>query len=317
MPRTGFVYHPHTTLHRTGSGHPECPERLQSIVRRLEECGALDDAERHEPAAAKVEHIAAIHADTYIQRVEAACRDGQTSIDSGDTTISADSYEAALLAAGGVLDAVDRLIDGRWKNAFVACRPPGHHAEQDLAMGFCLFNNVAVAAAYLRRHHGIDRVAILDWDVHHGNGTQHTFEADPAVHYTSLHQWPLYPGTGRADERGVDEGTGATLNCLMAPGQGDDDYRRVLEEQVLPELDRFAPQVILISAGFDAHEADPLSATRVTEAGYREMTRLVTALATQHTGGRLLSVLEGGYDLEALAASVQVHVEALLEAPAS
>ena len=316
MPRTGFVYHPHATRHRTGPGHPECAGRLQAIIERLEECGALDDAERHEPAPAAVDQIAAIHAETYIRHVEKACREGASMVDTEDTAISADSYSAALLAAGGALDAVDRLMDGRWQNAFVACRPPGHHAERDLAMGFCLFNNVAVAAAYLRQHHDVERVAILDWDVHHGNGTQHAFEADPAVHYTSLHQWPLYPGTGRADERGIEAGRGATLNCLMAPGQGDDDYRRVIEEQVLPELDRFAPQVMLISAGFDAHQADPLSATRVTETGYLEMTRLVTALAAQHAGGRVLSLLEGGYDLDALAASVQIHVESLLDAPA-
>ena len=315
MPRTGFVYHPHTIRHRTGPGHPESPERLKSIIRRLEDSGAMADLERHEPTPAGLEWIGEIHDAGYVRHVEEACSRGRRTLDSEDTAISADSYEAARLAAGGALDAADRLMSGRWKNAFVACRPPGHHAENRLAMGFCLFNNVAVAAAYLRRHHGVERVAIVDWDVHHGNGTQHAFEADPSVFYASLHQWPLYPGTGRADERGVGEGRGTTLNCPMSPGTGDDDYLRVLEEQVLPEMDRFEPQVVLVSAGFDAHEADPLSATRVTEDGYREMTRLVSALAAQHASGRVLSLLEGGYNLEALASCVEIHLEGLLEAP--
>ena len=317
MSRTGFVYHSRYVDHVTGPGHPECPERLEAIVRRLGDSGALGDLQRHEPAPADPEWVGAIHDSGYIRRVEAACASGRPILDEPDTAICADSYAAALLAVGGALDASDRLMEGTWQNAFVACRPPGHHAENRTAMGFCLFNNVAVAAAYLRRRHGVGRVAIVDWDVHHGNGTQHAFEADPSVYYVSLHQWPLYPGTGRAEERGVGEGRGATLNCPMPPGTGDDDYIRVFEETILPELDRFAPEVLLISAGFDAHRADPLSATRVTEDGYRKMTRLLADLAASHTGGRILSLLEGGYDLEALASSVQIHLEGLLEAPAA
>ncbi len=270
-----------------------------------------------EPAPVETEWLLAVHDAAYVRRVREACEGGRPVLDSADTAISTGSYRTALLAAGGALQAADRIMDGSWSNAFVACRPPGHHAEPSLAMGFCLFNNAAVAAAYLWRHHQVERVAVLDWDVHHGNGTQHAFEEDPTVYYISLHQWPLYPGTGRADERGRGEGTGTTLNCPMDPGDGDDAYLRTFEERVLPELERFAPGVIIVSAGFDAHAADPLSATRVSEEGYRRMTRLLAGLAASTSRGRVLSLLEGGYDLEALATSVQVHLEELRAAPAA
>src|SRR5262245_21934620 len=203
-------------------------------------------------------------------------------------------------------------MDGTWANAFVACRPPGHHAERDEAMGFCLFNNVAVAAAHLRAAHGLARVAILDWDVHHGNGTQHTFEADPSVFYASLHQRPWYPGTGAADERGVGAGEGATLNCPQSAGTGDREWLRTLEMQVIPALERFAPEFVLVSAGFDAHERDPLSYTQVTTEGFRRMTEVVQAFAVSRCGGRVVSLLEGGYELQALADSVEAHVSTLL-----
>jgi acetoin utilization deacetylase AcuC-like enzyme len=205
-------------------------------------------------------------------------------------------------------------MDGTWANAFVACRPPGHHAEFERAMGFCLFNNVAVAAAHLRRARGVERVAIVDWDVHHGNGTQHAFESDPTVFYASLHQWPWYPGTGAADERGVGAGEGATLNCPMSAWTGDREWLRAVETQVLPALERFDPGFVLVSAGFDAHEQDPLSHTRVTTDGFRRMTDLVNALAASRCGGRVVSLLEGGYDLDSLADSVEAHVGGLLAA---
>jgi acetoin utilization deacetylase AcuC-like enzyme len=208
-------------------------------------------------------------------------------------------------------------MDGVWANAFVACRPPGHHAEAREAMGFCLFNNVAVAAAHLRIRRGVERVAILDWDVHHGNGTQHIFEADPSVFYASLHQWPWYPGTGAADECGIGAGDGATLNCPMRAGTGDREWLHALETQVFPALEAFDPGFVLVSAGFDAHERDPLSHTRVTTDGFRRMTELAKALAASRCGGRLVSVLEGGYDLGALAESVEAHVAELLASSSS
>jgi acetoin utilization deacetylase AcuC-like enzyme len=309
--RTGLVYHPLYRNHLTGPDHPERPERVVAVVRRLEESGLTQEIDVMEPGAAETRWLALVHGEDYIARVRDTCERGDPLLDSGDTSISTASYKIALLAAGGALAAADRILAGDWRNAFVACRPPGHHAEARQGMGFCLFNNAAVVAAYLRHKAGVDRVAVLDWDVHHGNGTQHIFETDPTVFYASLHQWPLYPGTGRAEERGVGAGVGATLNCPMSAGDGDDEYLRAFDDAVLPALSRFAPEVVVISAGFDAHSADPLSGTRVSTEGFRLMTRLVADLARSSARGRVISLLEGGYDLEALAASVQVHVEEL------
>ncbi|TDI34844.1 MAG: histone deacetylase [Acidobacteria bacterium] len=306
---TGFVFHPLSLHHLTGSDHPERPERVLAIQDRLRDGGVLAELEVLQPEPVETRWLREVHSPDYISRVEQACADGRPVVDSADTAISPGSWKAALLAAGGALQAVDRVMSGEWANGFVSCRPPGHHAEHNLAMGFCLFNNVAVAAAYLRARHGLERVAIVDWDVHHGNGTQHIFEDDPSVFYASLHQWPLYPGTGRAQERGRGAGVGATLNCPMDPGAGDDAYLKVMEEQVLPALAKFAPQAILVSAGFDAHRDDPLSATMVTEEGYRRMSRLLLDLAADACQGRLVSMLEGGYDLRALAASVEIHLQ--------
>ncbi len=306
---TGFVFHPLSIHHLTGPDHPERPERVLAIQDRLRDGGVLAELQELQPEPVETRWLQEVHSAEYVQRVEQACADGREVVDSADTAISPGSWKAALLAAGGALQAVDRVMSGEWAIGFVSCRPPGHHAERNVAMGFCLFNNVAVAAAYLRAHHGLKRVAIVDWDVHHGNGTQHIFEGDPAVFYASLHQWPLYPGTGRAQERGRGAGVGATLNCPMDPGDGDDAYLKVMEEQVLPALAKFAPQAILVSAGFDAHRDDPLSATEVSEEGYRRMSRLLLDLAADTCEGRLVSLLEGGYDLRALAASVEIHLQ--------
>jgi acetoin utilization deacetylase AcuC-like enzyme len=313
--RTGLVHHPVFAAHDTGHGHPERPARLAAVLARLESSGLLAQVDRFTPDPAPVAWLMAVHDEDYVERVERACASGVRVLDFGDTVVSEDSWQAALVAAGGAVQAVDKVMDGVWANAFVACRPPGHHAEVSEAMGFCLFNNVAVAAAHLRRVRGVERVAILDWDVHHGNGTQHAFESDPTVFYASLHQWPWYPGTGAADERGVGAGEGATLNCPMAAGTGDGEWLSAIESKVLPALERFDPGFILISAGFDAHEQDPLSHTRVTTDGFRRMTRLVKVLAEARCGGRVVSLLEGGYDLDALASSVEGHVGELLERP--
>jgi acetoin utilization deacetylase AcuC-like enzyme len=207
--------------------------------------------------------------------------------------------------------AVDLVLDGVCDNAFVPARPPGHHAERAEAMGFCLFNNAAIAAAHLRLRRGLGRVAILDWDVHHGNGTQHLFEADPAVFYASLHQWPLYPGTGKADERGRDAGEGATLNAPQPPGAGDREWLAALDGTILPALEAFRPEFLVVSAGFDAHERDPLAQTRLSTEAFGRMTASALDLARRCCGGRLVSLLEGGYDLDALADSVAAHVAEL------
>ena len=314
MAPVGFVTHPLFAEHLTGAGHPERPERLAAIEARLRTSGIWDELAVHEPPAAPLAWLTAVHAPDYVRHLERACELGSAMLDAGDTTVSPQSYRAAALAAGGAVDAADRVLSGEWRNAFVACRPPGHHAEAREAMGFCLLNNVAVAARWLRNEGGVQRVAILDWDVHHGNGTQHVFESDPTVFYASLHQWPWYPGTGAADERGTGEGRGATLNCPLAAGTGDVEWLRALEDQVLPALEAFAPEFVLISAGFDAHDADPLSTTHVTDEGFRRMTQLVRDFAGSRCQGRLVSVLEGGYDLDALGRSVEAHVSELLRA---
>jgi acetoin utilization deacetylase AcuC-like enzyme len=314
MPPTGFVTHAAFLAHDTGAAHAERRARLEVLEPHLASEGLLEDLERADPREATPEQLRAVHDADYVAAAERRIAAGEQVLDAGDTVVSPASWRAALLAAGGATLAVDEVQCGHWSNAFLAARPPGHHAERSHAMGFCIFNNVAVAAAHLLNQHGLERVAILDWDVHHGNGTQHTFERDPRVFFASLHQWPHYPGTGAASERGYGEGEGATLNVPMDAGDGDREYLEVFERKVLPALEDFAPQFVLISAGFDAHERDPLSSTRVTEEGYRQMTAGIADLARRHCGGKLVSLLEGGYDLDALKRSVGVHLAGLLEA---
>jgi acetoin utilization deacetylase AcuC-like enzyme len=308
------VHHAVFGRHDTGRGHPERPARLAAIMTRLSESGLLGELDRLEPGPASAACVARIHDAGYVEAALGACAAGIRVLDGGDTVVSEASGMAALVAAGGAVEAVDRVLDGVWRSAFVACRPPGHHAERAAAMGFCLFNNVAVAAAHLRQVRGVKRVAILDWDVHHGNGTQHAFEKDPSVFYASLHQWPWYPGTGAAEERGTGPGEGATLNCPMPAGAGDREWLGALETKVMPALERFDPDFVLISAGFDAHERDPLSDTRVTTDGFGRMTQTVASFAASRCGGRVVSLLEGGYDLDALADSVEAHVAELVAA---
>ena len=318
---TGIVTHAACLEHYAGPGHPECPERLTAVLRALgaeTEAGPQDaecpagtvwlQAPRADLAA-----IEAVHSTRLAPAIQAACLGGRALVDDGDTYVCSESYTAALHAVGGTLAAVEHVLAGTWKSAFVAVRPPGHHAEEGTAMGFCLFNNVAVAARALRAR-GVERVAIVDFDVHHGNGTQHLFERDPTIFYGSQHQYPHYPGTGAASERGLGPGEGTTLNCPLPAGSGDREWLEALEGRLLRELEQFRPQFLLISAGFDAHREDPLSGTRVTTEGFREMSRSLVDFARSHCGGRVVSVLEGGYHLSALAASARVHVEQLLRA---
>lgn len=314
MSRTGFVFHQACVEHDPGVAHPERPDRLRSIHARLRDTGLLAELAVHEPRRATEEELLLAHTPAHVELVRRACAAAPRRID-GDTAVSPGSFEAALRAAGGLLDAVERVRMGEWTNGFCAVRPPGHHAEEQRAMGFCLFNNIAVAARRLRQG-GCERVAIVDWDVHHGNGTQHLFEEDPTVFYASLHQWPLYPGTGAASERGRGAGEGTTLNLPMDPGSGDLQWLGAFERELLPALEEFRPDFVLVSAGFDAHRLDPLSQVRLTEGAFREMTRLLCELAERHAGGRLVAALEGGYHLEALASSVQAHLEELKGRPA-
>jgi acetoin utilization deacetylase AcuC-like enzyme len=217
------------------------------------------------------------------------------------------------MAVSGVLTAIDRVMEGSLLNAFCAVRPPGHHAESNRAMGFCLFNNVAIGARYLQKRHGLKRIFILDWDVHHGNGTQHSFYDDPTVFYFSTHQYPFYPGTGSEAERGAGEGEGTTLNCPLPSGSGDREMLSIFEKELASSVMSFSPDFILLSAGFDAHRDDPLASLQVTDGGFREMTRIVKSLAQTACQGRVVSSLEGGYNLAALARSVGVHLEILSE----
>ncbi len=296
--------------YHSGPEHPETPRRLDAIEQRLRRDGFWEELTIVDPDPATFEQLAAVHDPNYVRHIEAVCARGPASLDP-DTGVVPESHRAALLAAGGACQAVDMVVSGEVDAAFCAVRPPGHHAENATAMGFCLFNNVAVAAEHARAAHGFTRVAILDWDVHHGNGTQHLFEDDPGVFYLSIHQYPHYPGTGAAHERGIGEGLGATLNAPMEARTGDREWLGVLEGEFTQAIAEFRPEIVLVSAGFDAHAEDPLSSTLVTEAGYARMTEIATDWARRHAGGRLVSLLEGGYNLDALGRSVEAHLKAL------
>jgi acetoin utilization deacetylase AcuC-like enzyme len=246
----------------------------------------------------------------HIDDVRNSCRNGIQNLD-GDTVICPDSWDAATLSAGAGLTAIDQIITGQLDNAFTAVRPPGHHAEKDRAMGFCLFNNVAIAARYAIKKHKLNRVCIFDWDVHHGNGTQHSFYSNPSVHYSSIHQYPFYPGTGDKDETGTGDGLGTTLNFPLNAFAGDSIYLDIVENKLIPAIQAFKPELIIISAGFDAHEDDPLAQMRVSSDCYGQMTAMILKVAEEICGGRLLSMLEGGYDYKALADSVFKHINVL------
>ncbi len=308
MADIGLLRSPRYLDHDTGPGHPESPARLRAIEEHLAAVGLAGRLIPLEPVPHERSWVEAVHDPAYIRRVERACQAGETAIDSPDTGICPASYEIALLAVDGALTLVDAVVAGRIRRGFGLVRPPGHHAERDVALGFCLFNNVAIAARYAQGRHGLKRIAIVDWDVHHGNGTQHAFEESPEVFYASLHQWPLYPGTGRRQERGK----GNILDIPLDPGAGDAEYLVCFHEEILPALRRHQPQLILISAGFDAHRNDPLAQMELTEEGYRRMTRLLVTLAEEGCGGRIVSLLEGGYHLPSLARSVQAHLEAMI-----
>ena len=312
MAKTGFVYHPAFLNHDMGEGHPEGPGRLRAILDHLKESGLYSRLTPIQPVPADDQWIARVHDASYIQHLHArAPTRGRVSLDS-DTAMSEGTLAAAYLAAGGALNATDALIAGEVAHAFCAVRPPGHHAERNRAMGFCFFNTVAIAARYAQHHHRVERILIVDWDVHHGNGTQHTFEEDPSVLFFSTHQFPYYPGTGQASEKGRGSGEGTTINVPMSPGQGDEDYREVFQQVLVPAAEAFKPNLVIISAGFDAHRDDPLAGMGLTEGGYGVLTGLVKGIAERHCQGRLLSCLEGGYHLEALSNSVARHLQVLL-----
>jgi acetoin utilization deacetylase AcuC-like enzyme len=308
---TAFYYSPVFLEHLAGPHHPERPERLVSILETLSSSHILETCLQKEPGPATIEAVAAVHDPNYIAHIERQCSLGRHFNEDPDTFGSSGTYLSALTAAGAAVESTDLVMNKQVINAFCAVRPPGHHAEHSAATGFCFFNNIAIAARHIIDQHGLDRVAIIDWDVHHGNGTQHTFYSSPSVLYCSLHQYPHFPGSGRKSETGQGAGTGSTLNVPLAAGCGDADYLNAFRSLIVPAIDRFKPQFILVSAGFDAHADDPLSGMFVSTSGFAEMTRLTLEAAYRHCDGRLVSFLEGGYDLAALASSVAAHLKLL------
>ncbi len=312
MTRSGFAYDPRALNHNPGQHHPERAARLEATFAHLQAQSWL--AEMTEVAAqpADEEWLAMVHDQDYIERARAVCAAGETYLDVEDVGVSEDSFDVAKLAVGSGIALAERVATGGLDNGFSLMRPPGHHAERALALGFCVFNNIAVVAKYLQAHHGIGKIAIVDWDVHHGNGTQHTFESDPSLLYVSTHQFPFYPGTGAATETGSGRGEGTTINCPMSAGAGDPEFEAAFGQTILPALDQFAPEFVLISAGFDAHRDDPLAQLQVTDAMYAWMTERLLEVADKHAGGRVISLLEGGYSLEALPLSVDTHLRHLI-----
>jgi acetoin utilization deacetylase AcuC-like enzyme len=308
---TGLVYHSDYLKHDPGHNHPESSERLSFLIDYLEKKELLSKLKNIEPYFASVEWLETVHDPSYIKMVEKICKNGGGMLDP-DTHVGPESYKIALLAVGGVMAAVDEVMSQKIKNAFCAIRPPGHHAEKDRAMGFCIFNNVAIGARYVQKEFGLKKVFIVDWDVHHGNGTQHIFWTDPSVFYFSIHQFPHYPGTGSENEAGEGEGEGFTFNMPMCAGSGELEYIEAFENILYPVAVKFSPDFIFISAGFDAHEKDPLAEINLSETGYKKMTEVITKLASECCEGRLVSVLEGGYDLTSLSASVEKHIRALM-----
>jgi acetoin utilization deacetylase AcuC-like enzyme len=311
MARTGIIYHPDYLNHQTGAYHPESPERLTSIVDRLIESGLMKELALIEPKSAIEEEILLVHAKKHLETIKTAWDRGFTAL-AADTPISEESYRIALLAAGGVLTGVDRIMAGEVRNGMALVRPPGHHATPTQAMGFCLFNNVAIGARYIQKRYGIEKVLIVDWDLHHGNGTQEAFYDDPSVLYFSTHEYPHYPGTGSYHENGEGAGKGFTINVPMRAGTPADEFLKKFRESIYERALEFSPGFILISAGFDAHRADPLGDLMLTESSYAEMTEVVLDIADRCSSGRVLSALEGGYNLSALALSVEAHLRAML-----
>lgn len=318
--KTAYIYHSDMLRHETGQGHPESPQRLSVLEKTLFGAGQSDQTLA---LASRLDHVQAslhnrlydavsrVHTAIYIDTLKAAVpKTGRIYLDP-DTSLAPGSLLAAELAVSAGLNAVDSVMGGSIQNAFCAIRPPGHHAEASKAMGFCLFNNVAIAAKYIQTTHHLDRVLIIDWDVHHGNGTQNAFYQDPDIFYFSTHQFPCYPGTGAKNERGAGRAEGRTENHPLPAGSGDTEVLSIFEQDLSKAVSDFRPDFILISAGFDAHEQDPLASLEVTDEGFEEMTRIVLALAEAHCGGRIVSFLEGGYHLNALVRSVERHLGVL------
>ena len=311
--QTGLVYHDIYLQHQTGADHPESPQRLKAIIERLKQNGLFEQMLLLPDLPDAADWLTTVHDTEYIERARDSYAIGARFLDCMDVPISAKSYESAIKAVSGVLAAIDAVMNAKVKNAFCAIRPPGHHARKDEAMGFCIFNNIAIASKYIQKKYNLKKVLIVDWDVHHGNGLQETFYDDPNVLYFSTHQHPFYPGSGSEMEKGIEKGENYTINVPLSARATDDDYRKVFEEIFTPAAMEFSPDFVLISAGFDAHKDDPIGQMQVTQKGFAELTRIVKQIAQQCCNGRIVSILEGGYDLTDLANSVEEHVKVLMD----
>jgi len=314
MTKSGLVYDDLYLQHDTGPNHPEQAQRLTAIIEALKTSGLLNKLLPIAPVPAERSIVELCHESSYIGRFKSGVESSLPFLDTPECPLGPGTFEAAICAAGGILAGIDNVMQENIKNCFCAVRPPGHHAERSKAMGFCYFNNIAIAAKYLQKKYAVERIVIIDWDVHHGNGTQHTFEQNPAVFYISFHQNPFtcYPGTGKASETGAGKGQGYTLNFPMSPGAGNQEYFQAMET-VEREMEKFRPRFVLVSAGFDAHTDDPLAHIRLSTKGYEGLTQKVKGIAEDYAEGRLVSTLEGGYNLQALGESVKTHIQVLLE----
>ena len=309
---TGWITSPIYKRHKTGAWHPEKPARIDAVTEAIEGAAWFEDRlQAIEPEPADAAAILACHEKRYFEAVQRDISANRQALQSGDTRISDDSLAVAKLAAGGAMAAVDAVMGGRVANAFCCIRPPGHHATASRGMGFCVFNNAAIAARHAQARHDVARVLIVDWDVHHGNGTQNIFYDDGSVFFFSTHQSPWYPVTGAATERGMGEGEGATLNCPLPAGSGRKQVLGAFEDELAPAADRFKPDLVIISAGFDARVDDPLGRFKLTDEDLGDLTKLMMRIADTHCAGRIVSVLEGGYNLKGLASAAKAHVAAL------
>lgn len=311
---TALLFDPLYKQHAPGEGHPERPERLDAVGSALENAGLMKELQRISPRPVTEDELAMVHSRDYIGVVKRDISRGARELSTGDTQLSSKSLDVALRAAGGVLNAVDAVFGPGVKNAFCAVRPPGHHATPVRGMGFCLFNNVAIAARHAQSVHGVERVMIVDWDVHHGNGTQDTFYRDGSVLFFSTHQYPWYPGTGAGEERGEGKGKGLIVNRPFPAGAGRAQIYGAFRDDLAPAADAFKPDLVIVSAGFDSREGDPLGRFRLTDEDFADLTRVLLDVAEKHAGGRLVSVLEGGYSLSGLGAGVASHVRTLTHA---
>ncbi|MBP1607985.1 MAG: putative Deacetylase, histone deacetylase family [Acidobacteria bacterium] len=311
--QVGFVFDERCMAHQQDPGHPESPERVMVIRKALEKEGLLAKMLPIAAREATEEELRLVHVQSYIDKVKRVCAGAPDVLGPDVFIMTPDSLLAALLAAGGGFAALDAVQEGKIQRAFCDTRPPGHHALPGQAMGFCIFNNIALAARYAQKKHGLKKILIVDWDVHHGNGTQDIFYEDADVMYFSSHHYPFYPGSGSTLEKGIGDAKGTTLNLPLEGGSGDADYIEGFEELLLPAAMDFKPEMVLVSCGFDSHFRDPLGGMGVTEAGFACLTELIVKIANQTCSGKIVSFLEGGYDLQAIASSALVHVQRLMD----